>query len=146
MKSSSSISHYGIRIAVDGSVTLQVRISPFVINSRSWLEWCGEIKGLYLVAYEGSGRIGRSYRESGWCCQAYFYSVSLILFFIFFGFWCVTLYSLAHMEAFCNQLVFFSLESRNKIVEVRPAGKIASGITEVRTTDSLTIATVFVLQ
>lgn len=68
--------------------------------------------------------------------------MSLIFYFLFFfGF-----YSLAHMEAFCNQLVFFSLESRNKIVEVRPAGKIASGITEVRITDSLPIATVFVLQ
>lgn len=38
VKSSSSISHYGIRIAVNGSVNLQVRISPFDIMIRNFLK------------------------------------------------------------------------------------------------------------
>lgn len=38
VKSSSSISHYGIRIAVNGSVNLQVRISPFDIMIRTFLK------------------------------------------------------------------------------------------------------------
>lgn len=38
VKSSSSISHYGIRIAVNGSVNLQVPISPFDIMIRTFLE------------------------------------------------------------------------------------------------------------
>lgn len=38
VKSSSSISHYGIRIAVNGSVNLQVRISPFDIMIRTFVK------------------------------------------------------------------------------------------------------------
>lgn len=36
--------------------------------------------------------------------------------------------------------LLFSFESRNKIVEVRPSGKIASGTTEVRVTSNSILA------